>query len=72
MTSQETATPINAIITTVCLNVFARAHSVYFSELKSRVERASGGPVDDWFLVSSLERQGYRVSQIIPWIVRIA
>lgn len=64
-------TPIQAIITTVALNVFSHAESCYFSEIKSRVERGAKQVVGDAFLASSLERQGYTVDdKAQPWIVR--
>lgn len=63
--------PIHAIITTVCLNVFAHTDSCYFSEIQARVSQA-GGQVGDAFLASSLERQGYTVDdKVRPWIVRV-
>lgn len=66
-----TAVPINAIITTIGLNIFSHTESCYFSEIKARVERAAGKPLGDAFLASSLERQGYIVDdKVQPWIVR--
>lgn len=64
------AVPIDAIITTVCLSVFARTDSCYFEEIHGRVSR-QGGQISDVFLQSCLERKGFTVdTKASPWIVR--
>jgi hypothetical protein len=50
-----------------CLN---GAESVYFSEIKSRIERNTGGSIGDGFLASSIERHGWTVhDKAQPWTV---
>lgn len=58
-----TAIPINAIITTVCLRIFSRAETCYLDEIRTEVEKAAG-QIGDAFLISSVERQGYKYNAI--------
>lgn len=65
------STPINAIITTVCLNIFSCTASCYFSEIKLKVEREAGPPIGDGFLAAAIEGLGYTVDDSFqPWVVR--
>jgi hypothetical protein len=68
--SDPIPTPINAIITAVCLNIFSEREACDFTELQVRVEQEVGYMVGDGFLASELERQGYKVNdKVKPWTV---
>lgn len=58
------AVPINAIITTVCLRIFSHTETCYLDEIKTEVEKAAGKPLGEAFLISSVERQGYKYNAI--------
>jgi hypothetical protein len=67
---EEEMIPINAIITTVCLNIFSNTDVCYFSEIKSRVEKEAGS-VGDGFLAGTLDDLGFKVNdRTQPWVVR--
>ena len=62
--------PINGIVTSVCMDIFAISESCYFSEIKARVEKLAGQPIGEGYLANAIDDLGFIVNSVAqPWVV---